>query len=385
MATDDSMLAVSAGESPAPAREAPRPVPRINRFFEAVVKLDASDLHLKADVAPRIRRAGVLHKTDSPPLTNEELEQLVREMLSEDHWRDFNQRGALDIAYALTISDRFRVNIFHQRGQISLAARRINPKIPSYAQLNLPPSFEKIAENEQGLVLVCGITGSGKSTTLAAMIDQINTRRACHIVTVEDPIEYLYIDKKALVNQREIGLDVPSYELAVRSLMREDPDVILIGEMRDRLTFEAAIQAAETGHLVFSTIHASSASGAITRILELFPPDRHTAIRQAIVANMRAIIYQKLVRSIKENIGGVERVPVVEVLLSSPASRKFIDEGRESELLQVIRAERGVGMIDFNDMLAELVQKEIIQSKDAYAASPNADELRMRMRGIKTS
>jgi len=385
MTAEDNTLEVSgAGTSTQPAH-APRPVPRINRYFEAVIKLDASDLHLKADVAPRIRKAGILHKTDSATLTNEDIEEMVREMLSAEQWHDFNERGALDIAYALTISDRFRVNIFRQRGQISLAARRINPKIPSYSQLNLPPTFEKIAENEQGLVLVCGITGSGKSTTLAAMIDQINSRRACHVVTIEDPIEYLYVDKKALVNQREIGLDVDSYERAIRSLMREDPDVILIGEMRDRLTFEAAIQAAETGHLVFSTIHSSSASGAITRILELFPPDRHDAIRQAIVANMRAIIYQKLVRSIPENAGGADRVPIVEVLLTSPASRKFIEEGRESELIQVIRAERGAGMIDFNDMLAELVQKEIILSKEAYAASPNADELRMRMRGIKTS
>jgi len=179
-----------------------------------------------------------------------------------------------------------------------------------------------------------------------------------------------------------VGLDVENYESAIRSLMREDPDVILIGEMRDRLTFEAAIQAAETGHLVFATIHAGSAPGSITRILELFPPDRHPQIRQALVANLKAVVFQKLVPSIKP---GVERVPCVEIMLASPSVRKFIEEARESELTSVIRGEKGTGMIDFNDMLVDLVMSETISSKDAYATSPNADELRMRMRGIRTN
>lgn len=355
---------------------------KIDRFLEAVCKFEGSDLHLKADVAPRIRKAGKLRALTSPPIPSEDMEEMVREILDADQWHSFSEKGAIDVAYALSLTNRFRMNIFRQRGQISLAARRINPKIPSYSQLNLPPVFEKIAENEQGLVLVCGITGSGKSTTLAAMLEQVNDRRACHVVTIEDPIEYLYVDKKAYINQREVGLDVESYDSAIRSLMREDPDVILIGEMRDQKTFQTALQAAETGHLVFSTIHASSAPGAITRILELFPTDMHTNIRQALVANLKAIVYQKLVRSVKP---GVDRVPVVEVMLSSPASRKYIEDGRENELVSVIRNEKAAGMIDFNDMLAELVKTEVIASKEAYAASPNADELRMRMRGIQTS
>jgi twitching motility protein PilT len=383
MATDDNSLNVSeaAEGSEATAQVAHR-VHKIDRFLEAVIKFEGSDLHMKADVAPRIRKAGKLRALTSPPVPNEDMVQIVKEILDADQWHSFSERGAIDVAYALSLTDRFRMNIFRQRGQISLAARRINPRIPSYSQLNLPAIFEQIAANEQGLVLICGITGSGKSTTLAAMIEQINTSRACHIVTIEDPIEYLYVDKKAYVNQREIGLDVESYESAIRSLMREDPDVILIGEMRDQKTFQTALQAAETGHLVFSTIHASSAPGALTRILELFPTDMHTNIRQALVANLKAIVYQKLVRSVKP---GADRVPVVEVMLSSPAVRKYIEDGRESELVAVIRAEKAGGMIDFNDMLAELVQQEVVQSKEAYAASPNPDELRMRMRGIKTN
>jgi twitching motility protein PilT len=201
-------------------------------------------------------------------------------------------------------------------------------------------------------------------------------------VTIEDPIEFSYADKKAFINQREIGLDCDSYEAGIRSLMREDPDVIVIGEMRDRLTFQASIQAAETGHLVFSTIHASSAPGAITRLLELFPKEQAENIRQALAANLVAIAFQKLVPAIDPK---VKRVPVVEVMLNSPAVKKYILEERESELSAVIKSEKGTGMIDFNDMLAELVGKEIISSKEALLASSNPDELRMRMKGIKTS
>jgi len=229
---------------------------------------------------------------------------------------------------------------------------------------------------------MAGITGSGKSTTIAAMLEQINATKNVHIVTIEDPIEFSYVDKKALIDQREIGLDCDTFEHGIRAMLREDPDVILIGEMRDKFTFQAAVQAAETGHLVFSTIHASSAPGAITRLLELFPKDQHENLRQAIAANLVAIAYQKLVPALDP---AVKRVPVVEVMLSSPVVKKYILEGRENELTSVIRNEKGTGMIDFNDMLADLVVKEIISSKEAQSASPNAEELRMRMRGIKTS
>jgi twitching motility protein PilT len=355
---------------------------RIDTYFRTVAAVGGSDIHIKSDAIPRVRIAGELRTLKTAVLSPEEVDEIIAEMLKPEQMIDFNQHGTLDLAYALTKSERFRVNIFRQRGTTSLVARRINPKVPNYAELRLPEIFSKIADREQGLVILAGITGSGKSTTIAAMLEQINDAKNVHIVTIEDPIEFSYTDKKAFINQREIGLDCDTYEHGIRAMMREDPDVILIGEMRDRLTFQAAVQAAETGHLVFSTLHASSAPGAITRLLELFPKEQHMNIRQALATNLVAIAFQKLVPALDPK---VKRIPVVEVMLNSPAVKKYIIEERENELGSVIRNERGTGMIDFNEMLADLVTKEVIASKEALAASPNPEELRMRMKGIKTS
>lgn len=365
----------ASGETPA------KKAPRIHAFFKTVAAVDGSDLHLKADVVPRIRVGGELKTLKTDPTSAADVDAMIEEILLPEQLADFRQRGTLDLAYAMNKTERYRINVFRQRGATSLSARRIKPKVPSYTELHLPEVFSRIADHEKGLVLMAGITGSGKSTTIAAMLEQINETKNVHVVTIEDPIEFSYTDKKAFINQREIGLDCESYELGIRSLMREDPDVILIGEMRDKQTFMAAIQAAETGHLVFSTIHASSAPGAITRILELFPKEMHQNIRQALAQNLVAISFQKLVPSLDPKL---RRVPVVEVMLNSPAVKKYIAEEREHELGGVIRNERGTGMIDFNDMLADLVAKEIINSREAMLASPNPEELRMRMKGIRT-
>jgi len=355
---------------------------RIDTFFRTVSAVHGSDIHLKSDAIPRIRVNGELRALKMEPLSPADMEAMAEEMLSADQLFEFKQHGTIDIAYAVNKTERFRVNIYRQRGQVSMAARRINPAIPSFADLNLPEIFGQIAEKEQGFILIAGITGSGKSTTIAAMLEQINSTKNVHILTIEDPIEYTYVDKKAIINQREIGLDCDTFEHGIRSMVREDPDVILIGEMRDRFTFQAAMQAAETGHMVYSTIHASSAGGAITRLLELFPKEQHMNIRHAIAANLVAISFQKLLPSLDPK---ARRVPVVEVMLNSPVVRKYILEERENELNSVIRSEKGTGMIDFNDNLADLVTKEIISMKEALLASPNAEELRMRMRGIKTT
>ncbi len=355
---------------------------RIDTYFRTVAAVGGSDIHLKSDAVPRVRVGGELRVLKTAPLSPKEVDEIIEEMLTPEQLHDFHVHGTLDMAYSLTKTERFRVNVFRQRGTSSLVARRINPRIPSYDELHLPDIFSKIAEREQGLIIMAGITGSGKTTSIAAMLEQINTTKNVHVVTIEDPIEYSYVDKKALINQREIGLDCDTFEHGIRSMVREDPDVILIGEMRDRFTFQAAVQAAETGHLVFSTIHASSAPGAITRVLELFPKDQHENVRQALAANIVAICFQKLIPALDPK---VKRVPCVEVMLNSINVKKFIVEGRENELTSVIRNERGTGMIDFNDMLAELVTKEVISSKEALASSPNPEELKMRMRGIKTS
>ena len=355
---------------------------RINTFFKTLAAVNGSDIHIKSDAIPRVRVAGELRALKTDPLAPHEVDAMIVEMLNPEQLVEYNKHGTIDLAYAFGRGERFRVNIFRQRGTSSIVARRINPKVPSYSELRLPEVFAKIADREQGLVIMAGITGSGKSTSIAAMLEQINDNKNVHIVTIEDPIEFSYTDKKAFINQREIGLDCDTYEHGIRAMMREDPDVILIGEMRDKMTFQAAVQAAETGHLVFSTLHASSAPGAITRLLELFPKEQHTNIRQALAQNLVAIAFQKLVPALDPK---VKRVPVVEVMLNSPAVRKYILEERESELSSVIRNEKGTGSIDFNDMLAELVLKEIVSSKEALAASSNPDELRMRMKGIKTS
>ncbi|HOV77854.1 MAG TPA: PilT/PilU family type 4a pilus ATPase, partial [Sedimentisphaerales bacterium] len=277
---------------------------------------------------------------------------------------------------------RFRLNVFRQRGMISLVGRRVSAHVPSFEKLNLPPILSKIAESRQGLVLVVGATGCGKTTTIAAMLDYITKTRSCHIVTIEDPIEYLYNDNKAIVSQREIGLDVPNFEDALTYLMRQDPDVVFVGEMRDAKTVTAGMRAAETGHMVMGTMHSSNASQAVHRLLDLFPTNERELVRQALATSIRAIVSQVLLPSIRE---GSDRIPAVEVLLATPAVRKLISEGREADLPAVIRASQREGMQDLTENLCKLVQDGWIDPKDAYKYAPNVEELKMALKGIRTT
>jgi twitching motility protein PilT len=355
---------------------------RIDKYFRAAVKMKASDLHMKSDNPPRYRVGGKLRVAKAEALSNEEIEDLIFEILTPRQKERYTERGSEDFAYALTDDDRFRINVFRQRGLTSMAARRINKDILGYADLHLPPSIGRLASLHQGLILLSGITGSGKSTTIAAMIEEINRTRACHIVTIEDPIEYLYADKKAFINQREIGIDVHSFHDALKYLMREDPDVVLIGEMRDAETFSAAIQAAESGHLCFGTIHASGTAGTITRILELFPEETRDLVRTSLAMNLQGVVCQKLLPSIKK---GVPRVPTVEIMLANPSIRKLILEEREGEIKTVIQNSYNDGMIDFSEHLRQLVDDEYVTPAVAYDAAPNPDELRMKLKGIEIS
>ncbi len=354
---------------------------KLARYFEAMLKLSASDLHLKAGAVPHFRTRQAMRRATSPPLTNAELDSMVNELMNPTQRAFFAEHGAIDLAYELEGSDRFRVNIYRQRGQLSLAVRRVTRDIPDFDALHLPKVLNRIAEENQGLVLLSGPTGCGKSTTIASMIEQINRTRACHIVTIEDPIEYLYEDKKALVSQREIGIDVEDFPTALRFLMRQDPDVVLIGEMRDRETFEAALQASETGHLVLGTVHASSAPQTIERILTLFGAEREELIRQSLAFNLKAIVCQKLLPCLLE---GIDRVPAVEVLLAGPSTRQLIEEKREAELIDLIRASRGDGMQSFTESLLELIEKDMVDPHVAYEVAPNVDELKMLMKGISS-
>src|SRR5438477_637135 len=289
------------------------PEPEVNKLFRWVMKHEGSDLHLKVGLPPMMRLKGVIRQMNMKALTQEDMERLLFPTLGERERKILEDTGGIDYAYVVGQDEgRFRVNLFRQRGKLSVAARRVNNKIPSFEQLHLPPSIEKLCHFDQGMIILAGVTGSGKSTTIASMLDYINERERLHVVTIEDPIEYTFTDKKAVINQREIGIDVLDWPTALKHVVREDPDVILVGEMRDRETFEAGINAAETGHLVFGTIHASTSPRTVGRILDLFPADMHTAVRQSMAFNLKAIISQKLLPSIKP---GASRVPTVEIMI----------------------------------------------------------------------
>ncbi|MEM6391996.1 MAG: PilT/PilU family type 4a pilus ATPase [Planctomycetota bacterium] len=354
------------------------------KFFEAAVKFETSDLIMRGGEAPRLRLRGELKALDVTPPTIEEFNEYIMDGLAPHQVEIYKKQGGIDLGCDFIVggeSHRFRVNIFLTRGRAAIAARRVSNEILDFSQLHLPPVMREIAENRQGLVLLCGVTGSGKSTTIASMLDYINSTRKCHILTIEDPVEYLFSDKKAMINQREVGIDVPTFPIALRAMVRENPDVVLIGEMRDQETFEAALQASETGHLVFGTIHASSATQAFARIYDLFPPEERESIRSLLAYQMQAFVYQKLLPTLKEEL---PRVPAVEVLLQSPPTRRYILDGREPELEKVIAENRESGMRSYVDSLVELVETNYIHPRVAQSAAPSAEEIKMRLRGIKT-
>jgi twitching motility protein PilT len=355
----------------------------VRKYFEAAVKFEASDLLLRGGQAPKLRIRGVLKGLDVPPLDPHEFDKAIHTALTPQQRKLIGEFGAADLGFDLIMADgsshRFRLNIFKTRGRSALAARRVTNKILTIEQLHLPAVLNKVCLAPQGLILMAGVTGSGKSTTLASMLQYINENKACHIVTLEDPLEYLFADAKAMISQREIGIDVPNFHEALRSLVRENPDVVLIGEMRDRETFEAALHAAETGHLVFGTIHASSASQAFGRIYELFPMEQRSSIRNMLAFQMQAFVYQKLLPTLREDL---QRVPACEILLQSPSVRQYILDAREHELDQVIRENREAGMQTFTDSLVYLVQNNYVSPKVAQAAATNPEEVKMRIKGM---
>jgi len=356
--------------------------PQINKYFRAAIKTQANDLHIKVGQPPKLRLYGVLKNTTGEKITAARMEELVFEILSPAQKDFFMKNGTLDFAHEIPDEGRFRINIFRQRGMISLVARRVSNEIPPFEKLHLPPTLEQIANSNQGLVLVVGPTGCGKTTTIASMIDHINRTRSCHIVTVEDPIEYLFRDQKAMVSQREIGIDVQTFDDALTYLMRQDPDVVFVGEMRDAKTVTAGMRAAETGHLVFGTLHSANASQAVHRLLDLFPQLERDLVRQTLSLAIRAIVSQVLLPCLIEEI---DRIPAVEILLANPSVRKLISEGRENDLPSVIRNSQREGMQDLTENLCELVKNGSIDPKEAYKHAPNIEELKMALKGIRTT
>jgi twitching motility protein PilT len=357
----------------------------IDRLFEALVKLNGSDLHLKVGQPPYLRVKGALQPLKAAKLDDEQMERLCLPMLDDRQRNILATDGGADFAYACVVDGvkwRFRVNLLYQQGSLGLVARRVNNTIPDFKGLYLPPSIERLCQLDQGLVLLAGVTGSGKSTTIGSMLNYINQNYRKHILTLEDPIEFVYTEDKCLINQREIGTDVRNFEVGMKHAVREDPDIIVVGEMRDVETFKTAIHAAETGHLVFGTIHAASAPSTITRILDLFPQEEHAAIRSAIAFNMKGIVAQKLLKSIKP---GVSRVPVVEIMFFDALVRKYVLEGQDHLLADHIKKSFRDGMQDFTMSLKSLVDQELIDRHDALEIAPNREALQMALKGIGVS
>ncbi|QGJ71232.1 Type IV pilus twitching motility protein PilT [Planctomycetales bacterium 10988] len=357
----------------------------IDKYFKALVKLDGSDLHMKVGDPPILRVNGTLRPMNREPLTDEEMVRLCIPLMSTRYREIFDHEGGSDFAHKLQIEDknwRFRVNLFNQMGHIGLVARKVNNWIPNFEGLHLPAIMEELCKYSQGMVLLAGVTGSGKTTTIGSMLNWINAHYRKHILTIEDPVEFLFTEDKSLINQREVGVDVKNFDIAMKHAVRQDPDVMLVGEMRDRETFMTAMHAAETGHLVFGTIHASTAPSTIGRILDLFPQDMHPALRSSLAFNMKAIVAQKLLPSSKEGVG---RVPTVEVMTFNPTIRKLILEEKDEKLPDAIRMCANEGMQDFTLSLKDLVDQELISRETAFEVAPNPDSLKMALKGISVS
>lgn len=342
----------------------------------------ASDLHLKAGMPPVYRVGGHLRTVTVPPMSGEDIAKCLESIIPPQRRDFYEEHGDLDFATFLSEGERFRVNIFRAGGVMNSAIRRVNPTIPSYSQLHLPPIYEKIiAETGEGIIIISGVTGSGKSTTLAAMIEQINTTRHENIVTIEDPIEYLFKPKKSIISQREIGIDIPTYGEGLKYIVRQDPDVIFVGEMRDKFTMSAALQAAETGHLVFGTLHTADAMQAFARVLEFFPREEHEFIRSSLSNSLRAICAQRLLPGAEEGV----RVPATEVLINSSTCKDLIRKEQDQDIPALIDGSENEGMMSFTTSLANIVRKELVFMDVAMEYAPNREALSSRIRGIKTT
>jgi len=331
-------------------------------LLQLVVSEGASDLHIRVGTAPVIRVHGILHRVEGPSLSPEDSEELMRSITSEDHIQHVRERGGADFGFAFGDMARFRVSVFKEKGNFGLVLRQIPNKMLTMEQIGLPPSAKELLYKPRGLVLVTGPTGSGKTTTLASMINIINEERdEAHIVTIEDPIEYYHKHKKALITQREIGVDVPNFAEALRRVLRQDPDVIVVGEMRDLETMQLAITAAETGHLVLATLHTISASQTISRVVSSFPSNQQWQVRAMLADSLRAVLSQQLL----PRMGAPGRVPAVEILLNSEAVANLIREDRMFQIPGVVESSASRGMRLMDQDLIRLVAEGLVEPTEA--------------------
>ena len=357
-------------------------IPSIQTLLGNMKNHEASDLHLKAGMPPVYRVGGHLRVLDLPKMSGDDIEASLAPIIPPKRRDYYDEFGDLDFAHELEDGDRFRINIFRAAAKMNSAIRRVKGEIASYAELHLPPVYDKlIAKTHEGLIIVSGVTGSGKSTTLAAMTNHINATRHENIVTIEDPVEYLFKSNKSIVSQREIGIDIPTYGEGLKYIVRQDPDVIFIGEMRDKFTMAAALQAAETGHLVFGSLHTADAMQAFARILEFFPRNEHEFIRGSLANSLRAICAQRLMPGCRED---APLVPATEVLLNNAVCRDVIRKEQDDDIPELIGSSTEEGMRSFTQSLAEMVNEELIFRDIAMKNAPNADALSSLLRGIKT-
>jgi len=348
-------------------------VANLHQLLKAMVEKGASDLHITTGSPPQLRIDGKLVPLKTAPLTPVETKQLCYSILTDAQKHRFEEENELDLSFGVKALSRFRANIFMQRGAVAGAFRTIPFKILSFAELGLPPVVATFADKPRGLVLVTGPTGSGKSTTLASVIDKINTERHDHIITIEDPIEYLHPHKNCLVNQREVGADTASFKKALKYILRQDPDVVLVGEMRDQETVEAALTIAETGHLAFATLHTNSCVQTINRILDIFPPFQQDQVRAQLSFTLEGVLTQNLL----PKATGPGRVLAVEVMVPNPAIRNLIREDKLHQVYSQMQVgQNKFGMQTFNQSLASLVQRRLITLEEAMGRSSDQDELR---------
>jgi twitching motility protein PilT len=368
--------------SPSPLAARPAIVPaHIDELLEHCLRMGGSDLHLAAGAAPTVRVNGSLVAIDGyGALRGEVIESLVFSILNERKIAAFNDELELDTSYSIPGRSRFRMNVFRQRGSIGAVLRTIPFNIPDFASLHMPAIVQTFAQLPRGLVLVTGPTGSGKSTTLAALLDIINRTKAVHILSCEDPIEFLYSHKKAIVNQREVGEDTRSFASALKRALREDPDVILVGEMRDFETIHMALTAAETGHLVFATLHTQSAPQTVDRIVDVFPPDQQAQIRVMLATTLQAVVTQQLLPT----ADGLSRAAAVEILIATPAVRNLIRERKGYQLSTQMQSGARFGMVTMDQNLAQLVQSGRISLDTGLEHATNPDDLRTLL-GLRTA
>jgi twitching motility protein PilT len=348
----------------------------IEQLLRQAVEMGASDLHLKSGRAPTVRVDGTLEPLTHPPLTVQDTATITNDLMPQ--WRQdvFADRGEIDFAIEMGAIGRFRVNVFRQQGELALAIRYVVPEVPGIADLGLPPVVKRLADEQDGLVLVTGSTGSGKSTTLASMIAHINATRDAHVVTIEDPVEYRHTEQRCLISQREIGQDTESFRTALKMVLRQDPDVILIGEMRDAETVWAAISAAETGHLVFASLHTTTATEAVNRILDFFPAAQHGQVRSSLAGSLRGVVSQRLVA--RSDLVG--RVPIIETLVATGrVFDRIIDPERTHELDDVIREGGYYGMQLFDQHALELYRAGVISRQVALSAATRPHDLSLLM------